>query len=250
MSHYNSPDDHHIRQLLNQRHASTSKPHHSRFPSVSDVSDSPSVYSRSPFTPRPFDKVEQSTQIRAFDDRDQEPNTLDVSDDPRSSYATARTSYVTEDTYGSRDDLSLTEDDEPEHRMSMLGIKMRFHSKAPWEAGGEDIPEEEEYERNSGDRPPSRSKRSIKGFTVRPSVESSRSNNKSLDTPQYSIGGALQCVSIRLTCVCNGLTGLMVQNFGSGFDIFWVIGLSTMPYNTNFPSPEAVPPKNKDPRHV
>ena len=194
MSHYNSPNHDHIRQLLNQRHASNCTPHHARFPSVSDVSDSPSIYSRSPFTPRPFDKFEQSTPIPTFDDQDQEPSTLDLSDDPRASYTTARTTYGAEDTCGSRDDLSLTDDDEPENRISMLGIKMRFHSKAPWEAGGEDIQEEEEHVRNSGDRPPSRSKRSIRGFTVRPSVESSRSNKKSLDAPQRSIGSALQCV--------------------------------------------------------
>jgi hypothetical protein len=197
MSLYNSPNHDHIRQLLNQRHASNSTFHHSRFPSVSDVSDSPSVYSRSPFTPRSFDKAEQPTPIPAFDDQDQEPSTLGLSDGPHASYSTARTTYAAEDMYESRDDLSLTDDDEPEHRISMLGIKMRFHSKAPWEAGGEDIQEEEERERNSGDRPPSRSKRSVKGFTVRPSVESSRSNKKSLDASHYSIGGVLQCVYIQ-----------------------------------------------------
>jgi hypothetical protein len=201
MSHYNSPNHDHIRQLLNQRHAST--PHHSRFPSVSDVSDSPSVYSRSPFTPYVFNGVEQSTPIPTFDDRDQEPSTLDQSDGHRASYATARTTYGTEETYGSRDELPPTDDDEPEHRMSMLGIKMRFHSKAPWEAGGEDILEEEEQERKSGDRPPSRSKRSTKGFAVRPSVDSSRSNKKSLETTQYSIGGALQCVFTPKNVFCN-----------------------------------------------
>ena len=200
MSHYNSPNHDHIRQLLNQRHAST--PHHSRFPSLSDVSDSPSVYSRSPFTPHLFDNVEQSTPIPTFDDHDQEPSTLDLSDDHRASYATARTTYGTEETYGSRDELSVSDDDEPEHRMSMLGIKMRFHSKAPWEAGGEDILEEEEQERESGDRPPSRSKRSIKSFAVRPSVESSRSHKKSLEAPQYSIGGALQYVFVPKNPFC------------------------------------------------
>lgn len=194
MSLYNSPNHDHIRQLLHQRHASNSTVHHSRFPSVSDVSDSPSVYSRSPFTPRPFDKVQQSTPTSTLDDHDQESSTINLSDDPRASFTTTHTTYGTEETYGSRDDLT---DDEPEHRISMLGIKMRFHSKAPWEAGGEDIQEEEEHERNSGDRPPSRSKRSIKGFTVRPSVESSRSNKKSLDASQFSIGGALQYVSKR-----------------------------------------------------
>ena len=193
MSYYNSPNDDHIRQLLNQRQASNSTPHHSRFPSISDVPDTPSVYSRSPFTPRPFDKVGQSTPIPTFDDQDQEPSTLDLSDDPRASFTTARTAYGTEGVYGSTEDLSATEDDEPEHRISMLGIKMRFHSKAPWEAGGEDVPEGDR-ERNSGDRPPSRSKRSIKSFAVRPSVESSRSNKRSLDTSQYPVGGALQCV--------------------------------------------------------
>jgi len=211
MSLYNSPNHDHIRQLLNQRHASNSTVHHSPFPSVSDVSDSPSVYSRSPFTPRPFDKVEHSTPIPTFNDRGKEPNIFDLSNDPRASYATARTTDGTEDTHGSRDDL--TDDDEPEHRISMLGIKMRFHSKAPWEAGGEDIQEEEEQERNSGDRPPSRSKRSIKGFTVRPSVESARSIKKSLETSQFSIGGAFQCVSRRVEShhvLPSKLTGLIV----------------------------------------
>ena len=199
MSYYNSPNDDHIRQLLNQRHASSSTYHHSRFPSISDVPDSPSVYSRSPFTPRPFDKVEQSTPIPTFDDLDQEPSTLDLSDDPRASFATARTTYRPEGAFSSGEDLSTTEEDEPEHRISMLGIKMRFHSKAPWEAGGEDTPEGE-HERNSVERPPSRSKRSIKSFALRPSVESSRSNKKSLDVSQYSIGGALQCVYRQMIC--------------------------------------------------
>lgn len=191
MSRYNSPNHDHIQQLLNQRHSST--PYHSRFPSVSDISDSPSVYSRSPFTPHPFDKVEHSTSTPTFDDQD--PSTLDLSDDHRASYATARTIYGTEGAYDSRDELPTTEDDESEHRMSMLGIKMRFHSKAPWEAGGEDIPEEEGQERKSGDRPPSRSKRSVKSFSVRPSVESARSHKKSLEASQYSIGGALQTLA-------------------------------------------------------
>ena len=200
MSYYNPPNHDHIRQLLNQRHASTS--YHSRFPSVSDVSDSPSVYSRSPFTPHLSNKVEQSTPIPTFDDQGQEPSTLDFSGGSRASYTTARTTCGTEETYGSRDELSLTDDDEPEHRMSMLGIKMRFHSKAPWESGGEDILEEEEQERKSGDRPHSRSKRNIKTFAVRPSVESSRSNKKSLETSQYSMGGALQCVFIPKNVFC------------------------------------------------
>ena len=239
MAHYSSPNHDHIRQLLNQRHAAT--PHHSRFPSVSDISDSPSVYSRSPFTPHPFDKVEQSTSIPTFDDQDQEPSTLDLSDYPRTSYSTTRTTYVTEEISGSRDELSLTEDDGPEHRMSLLGIKMRFHSKAPWEAGGEDTAEEEEQGRKSGDRPPSRSKRSVKSFTVRPSVESSRSNKKSLEAPQYSIGGALQCVFVPRNAFAQQ-TNLSSQDFGSSFDVIRVIGPPTLRYDTLFSPSEVVHP--------
>jgi hypothetical protein len=239
MAQYNSPNHDHIRQLLNQRHAAT--PHHSRFPSVSDISDSPSVYSRSPFTPHPFDKVEQSTLIPTFDDQDQEPSTLDLSDYPRASYSTTHTTYGEEEINGSRDELSLNDDDEPEHRMSLLGIKMRFHSKAPWEAGGEDTMGEEDQPRKSGDRPPSRSKRSIKSFTVRPSVESSRSNKKSLEAPQYSIGGALQCVSVPKNDYAKQ-ADFSSQDFCSGFDVICVIGSPTHRYDTVCSPSEVVHP--------
>ena len=135
-------------------------------------------------------------EARSPSDQDQGPSTLDLSDYPRTSHSTTRTTYVAEGANGSGDELSLIEDDEPENRMSLLGIKMRFHSKAPWEADGEDALEEEGPALGSGDRPPSRSKRSVKSFTTRPSVESSRSNKKSLEAPQYSIGGALQCAFV------------------------------------------------------
>jgi hypothetical protein len=125
---------------------------------------------------------------------------LDLSDDPRSSYASSstydheRNSHVGEHSHAEE---YTQEEEDPEHRMSMLGIKMRFHSKAPWELGG-DVVEEDESDHAPVFRPSSRSKRSLKSFggSRRPSGESSRSGSagkKSFETSsQLSTRGAMQ----------------------------------------------------------
>ena len=193
---YNSPhNESHIRHLLQQRTAPSNI--HSHFQSLADFPDSPSVYSRSQFTPRPSESSQRFDEVVApRTHRDQlQPDTVDFGRDPRSSYASSsvydRTSYV--------GDYCTEEDDEPENRMSMLGIKMRFHSKAPWEMGEDDIVEEDEPDSASVYRPPSRSKRSLKSFggLPRPSGDSSRSGSvgkKSFETTssQLSSRGALQ----------------------------------------------------------
>ncbi|KAI0830626.1 hypothetical protein BC628DRAFT_1416159 [Trametes gibbosa] len=143
--------DDHVRLLLDQRAARADL--HGRFPSISEFSDSPSVYSHPHFSPRPSDRLDGSAQAfrfphaaqlyspslsdarSAITDRERlnipTASSLDLEDDPRSS---------TE--YGSvhdGDESSPEEDGEEEvPRVSMYGPKMRFHSPAPWEEDEED----------------------------------------------------------------------------------------------------------------
>jgi hypothetical protein len=191
-SHHNES---HIRRLLQQRTAPSN--FHCPFQSPVDLPDSPSVYSRSQFTPRPSESSQRFDEpvVPTTHRLQLQPDTVDFDQDPRSSYASSsvydRTSYV--------GDYCTEDDEEPENRMSMLGIKMRFHSKAPWEIGEDDIVEEDEPDNASVYRPPSRSKRSLKnlGSLPRPSGDSSRSGSadkKSFETTssQLSSRGALQ----------------------------------------------------------
>jgi hypothetical protein len=89
-----------------------------------------------------------------------------------------------------------TVDADHDARLSLLGPKMRFHGRAPWEMDGGALDEEEE----DSDRSSGRSRDIVKkglGFrsssrgttaSSRPSGESSRSQTK----PKRSFEGALQ----------------------------------------------------------
>lgn len=198
----NDDHDDHVRQLLDQR---TTRAHmHGRFPSLSEFSDSPSVYSRAFFSPRPTEKSDVDPRLqytspsppphpRSNLNRLNDPaaSMLDLDDDPRMSYAS---SDVYEET--TVDD----EDDEPMPRMSLLGPKMRFHSRAPWEM--EEGLLQEEDESDYGAPVPHGKESSIKkGFVFgamsprpsnasRPSGESSRSQGvlkRSFDTTSSQI---------------------------------------------------------------
>ncbi|KAF8640711.1 hypothetical protein AX17_000364 [Amanita inopinata Kibby_2008] len=148
-AHQDVQDDY-VRTLLDQR-AARADPH-GRFSSPSDFSDTPSVYSRPFFSPRPLDsgsELDFPSEERPFNsqtpllvrsDRERlnDPSTssLDLDDDPRSSYATSHTfKNVLPNDDGT--------DDESMPRMSLLGPKMRFHSRAPWELEGDVIHEDE-----------------------------------------------------------------------------------------------------------
>ncbi|KAG2044984.1 hypothetical protein BDR03DRAFT_937663 [Suillus americanus] len=121
-------------------------PRHTHFPSISEFSDSPSVYSHAYFSP---------------DSRDIEPNTNSYRYDPDSSsqrrpsmsnsdylddHAASSLDLDDEDDTGvsintadTTDDMENDdEDDDDSHRMSVQGPKIRFHSRAPWETGEED----------------------------------------------------------------------------------------------------------------
>ncbi|KAF8898882.1 hypothetical protein BD779DRAFT_1666643 [Infundibulicybe gibba] len=194
----NSPQEDHLRNLLGQR---TTRAHlHSRFPSVSDISDSPSVYSRAFLSPRPMDRSDScqsdyhhipplSPADRTHKDRLNDPTAsmLDLDDDSRSSFDSSE-AYEEEDQVHFDDD-----DDEPMPRMSILGPKMRYHSRAPWEMDEGSLPEEDELELGSTDlASPNHTKENVfkRGFGFssssprssnagRPSGESSRSQSRS-----------------------------------------------------------------------
>ncbi|KAI0639718.1 hypothetical protein C8Q77DRAFT_1045433 [Trametes polyzona] len=184
--------DDHVRLLLDQRAARADL--HGRFPSLSEFSDSPSVYSHPHFSPRPSDRVPldgtpqpfrfpQSPRLYSpslseprspISDRERlnipTASSLDLEDDPRSSadYSSMHNG----------DDSSPEEDGEEEvPRISMYGPKMRFHSPAPWEEDETDI------SRDSLDEPSKRSKKKgdagKKGWSLSRSTGESRPSNDS-----------------------------------------------------------------------
>ncbi|KAH9947910.1 hypothetical protein B0H21DRAFT_690921 [Amylocystis lapponica] len=210
--------DDHLRHLLDQRAARADI--HGRFPSLSECSDSPSVYSPAHFSPRPLDRPQLDTNLRSFhlppspqyhhppseprspmSDRERlnfpNASSLDLDDDPRSSNEFS----VSNDD----DDLSPNDEEEEEElpRVSVYGPKMRFHSRAPWELE-DDIGEQEEPD-SSGSKRSRNNKGDAgkKGWGLpkgisekRPSTDSSRSQGKgkqSFDTMSSfsNNGGAL-----------------------------------------------------------
>lgn len=140
-----SPQDTHVdhlRSLIDQR--STRADIHGRFSAISEYSDTPSVYSRPCFSPKSSDNDQvrndhpSPTSVRS----NHTPSMLDdLDDDSRSSFIPSEKFNI--------DDASY--DDNSTARMSYLGPKMRFHSRAPWEL--EDDTLEEEAEQEEGHRP-------------------------------------------------------------------------------------------------
>ncbi len=99
---------------------------------------------------------------------------LDLDDDPRSPYA---------------DTLGEDDDDDAEHcprrrrprpRLSYLGPKMRFHSRAPWEMDGEPLAEEDEDTHHLvAGLPFGRSKHGHGAASPRPSFQAARPSGES-----------------------------------------------------------------------
>lgn len=140
---HSSPDtpSDHVRHLLDQRRLDIPD---DRFSTLSQLSDTPSVYSPAFFSPRdhgPFDTASYSSDYRQAGSKDSNAtSTLDFDDDPRSSISVSE-SYE-DDTHSFEE--TDNDDGEDESRMSYLGPKMRFHSRAPWELEADGIPEEDE----------------------------------------------------------------------------------------------------------
>ncbi|KAI0002080.1 hypothetical protein BJV77DRAFT_1063414 [Russula vinacea] len=162
-----------LRRLLDQRGARVDI-HHTRFPSLTEFSDSPSIYSHPHFSPRPPHP-------------DASP--------PQFDFAIPR--YARQAFSAMRTDVSLEsitpEDDEQDSRMSFLGPTMRFHSLAPWETEGnttEGVEQEDDARSfvTKRGRSKTRGDGFIKGFnksasakatsTARPSFESTISRDK------------------------------------------------------------------------
>jgi hypothetical protein len=133
----------HLRRLLDQRAARADLPGPSP-----QFADTPSLYSptSSVFSPysQGYTPNSRYTLSRHMNATDSASSMLDLDDDSRpSSFATAHHD-LHENFEDSEDDDEEEEEEEFNPRMSLLGPKMRFHSRAPWETGGEMLEEEEE----------------------------------------------------------------------------------------------------------
>jgi hypothetical protein len=186
-----SPHHDHLKHLLDQRTTRADLP--GRASTFSQVSDTPSIYSHT-FSPRPAHNgpVSPSTDSRHISPytpmsgcrttsnhlHDPAVSMLDLDEDRRLSIASS-------DYYGNgQQSVSYDDDDEPLSRMSLLGPKMRFHSRAPWELE-EDTLQEEEDEPDY-DSFLSAAKKGFGFSSPRPSGESSRSqvnSQRSFETP-------------------------------------------------------------------
>lgn len=213
-------DGDHLRRLLDQRAARADL--HGRFPSLSEFSDSPSIYSHAYFSPRPGQRADlhasgsasfhHSTHVALppeprspMSDRERldipGASSLDLDDDPRNSFMTAASLDEEVESDGTAD---AADEDTDVHRVSAYGPKMTVHSRAPWELEDDAVEEVEEPDsagirgafkftkRDAGKRPKGRDGRSA--VDARPSFESIQSRGKqSFDTTssQVSAGGAL-----------------------------------------------------------
>ena len=139
--------------LLDQR---TTRADLQRVSSFSDYEDTPSVYSRAFLTPRlsddhrdgripsPSPPASRSSSMPRRIERNRINELavsmldLDESEDNRTSFASAST-YEDD----MRDDSDNELDGSPMPRMSLLGPKMRVHSKAPWEVDSPLIEDDE-----------------------------------------------------------------------------------------------------------
>ena len=137
-------------------------------------------------------------------DRLDDPNasTLDLSEDNQSEGSHA--------TNLDDDGHLITDDADSENRMSLLGPKMRVHSRAPWETGEDEDGDSDNDDSGIdslsifGGKKSGRSMIRGLGFgaskatTQRPSLESASKGKHSFDTASSSMGSgshsALQCV--------------------------------------------------------
>lgn len=180
------PHDDHLRHLLDQR--ATRADLHSRVPSLSEFSDTPSIYSHPFFSPQPADRDVDTSSLASQSLSRSSPrpgrernrinelavSMLDLDEDPRSSFASSSVYNDEEqDDYDEND-----EDDEPMPRMSLLGPKMRFHSKAPWELDEGIVTEDEAESDRSRDHPKNSFSPVEPLKTKKTSFESRRSQGK------------------------------------------------------------------------
>ncbi|KAJ7654963.1 hypothetical protein DFH06DRAFT_1132935 [Mycena polygramma] len=205
-------DDAHVAHLLDQRAA------RARAAAVDQGYDSPSIYSSPFFSPRPNDILSDTRSLNSYHSPMSSPapearsrlnelahSMLDLEDDPNSD-------SDSDDDDDAQPTIDADHDDPDDTRMSLLGPKMRFHGKAPWEMDSAALEEEDEPELDTRGRDGIRSlgrsfRSSSRGTTAssRPSGESSRSNQakpkRSFDTTlsspnsPYGRGGAMHALA-------------------------------------------------------
>lgn len=193
----NSPSDSHddhLRHLLDLRTTRAG-----RISAISQLSDTPSVYSRPYFSPRPVDRDLHSTHADSRYNSPTSPNSdarinRDRMNDPAASildFDDSRSSISSSGVYDDNEQkIADNEDDEPLNRMSLLGPKMRFHSRAPWELDDGVLQEEEEPEYGTILPKKPFGFSSPRTSTSRPSEESARSqvrSKKSFETASSQI---------------------------------------------------------------
>jgi hypothetical protein len=198
-----------VHRLLDQR-AARADIRHTRFPSLSEFSDSPSIYSHPHFSPRPphldssppqFDFVVPPQYARPSFGAVTSINSSDA--DMHTSHTDCASPTTDILKRSSSPDSINPEDEEPEPRLSFLGPTMRFHSPAPWETedGIKEGSEQEDDARSfvtKRSRSKTRGEGLLKGFgkaapakamsVARPSIESTSGREKiSLDSHVSSI---------------------------------------------------------------
>jgi hypothetical protein len=186
-----------LRRLLDQR-AARADIHHTRFPSLTEFSDSPSIYSHPHFSPR-TPHLDSSPPQFDF----AIPQYARPAFNAMRSLASASTDAHRLDGPTTDDGLERSpstesirpDDEEPaESRMSFLGPTMRFHSRAPWEtedniSGGVEQEDDARSVITKRGRSKTRGDGFIKGFnrtasakaatsTARPSIESTISRDR------------------------------------------------------------------------
>lgn len=171
---------------------------HTRFPSISEFSDSPSVYSHAYFSPDNRD-IEPNTSLYRYDPDSSSQRRPSISNsDYLDDHATSSLDLDDEDVAGisvhtadtTDDTENDDEDDDASHRISVQGPKIRFHSRAPWETGGEDPIDENDSDHSAmstafGMKVKSKTAKADlmrhfgKSSSARPSAESIRSQAQS-----------------------------------------------------------------------
>jgi len=197
-----------LHRLLDQR-AARADIRHTRFPSLTEFSDSPSIYSYPHFSPRPPHLDSSPPQFDfAIPPQCARPS-LDAVTPSASSITDMRglatdcarsTTDIRRSEQSSSPESIHTEDEEPESRMSFLGPTMRFHSPAPWETEDriKEGPEQDDDARSfvtKRSRSKARGEGFMKGFgktasskatsVPRPSIESTATGRDkiSFDSP-------------------------------------------------------------------
>lgn len=234
----NTHDDY-VKQLLDQRTARTDF----RFSTPSDFSDTPSVYSRSFFSPRPHNGGPVSP-VNGYTSHDHitPVNLASLDPDNINDSSLGPNRAAVHENHEAEEDLDV----ESMSHISMLGPKMRFHSRAPWETGEDTLCEGDETVSQLECPAKSRffnfvpSSPRIGNLVGRPSVESTRSEvARKMSMESTASKGRSSCHTIHTQNKCNlSDTSLGRSCNGGGPDVMQQSSYSRQSQSsTSTPSP-------------